>query len=72
MFMRVSRNRLYGVLKYVEHRKDDKEAGSRVHFLILDNDGNILDRISFIHNQRLQPDFFTEGMPAENVRKKAK
>ncbi len=72
MFMRVSPNRLYGVPKYVEHRKDDKEAGSRVHFLILDNDGNILDRISFIHNQRLQPDFVTEGIPAENIPKKAK
>jgi hypothetical protein len=68
----VSPNWLYGVLKYEELRKDDKEVGSRVHFLILDNKANILDRLSFLHVDRVSPDVSAEGMPAEGAPKKAR
>ncbi len=63
MFMRVSPNRFYGVLKYDEPDKDDKEVGSRVHFLILDNQGNILDRLFFLHVDRVSPDVSAESAP---------
>ena len=68
--MRVSPNRLYGVLKFEEPREVDKEVGSRVHFLILDNEGNIRDRLFFTPVDRLQPDLFDEGMPAEGIGKR--
>ncbi|MFI5461256.1 MAG: hypothetical protein ACHRXM_38120, partial [Isosphaerales bacterium] len=52
-FSRTSPNGLYAVLKYEEPNKDEKEAGSqRVHFLIVDNAGNIVDRLFFHHIDR--------------------
>ena len=49
MFTKVSPNRLYAVLKYEDAAKDDNAAGMRVHFLIVDNEGNIVDRLFFHH-----------------------
>jgi hypothetical protein len=46
-FTRASPNGLYAVLKYREPAKDEREEGSRIHYLIVDNGGNILDRLFF-------------------------
>jgi hypothetical protein len=51
-FSRTSPNRLYAVLKYEEPSKDEKEVATRVHCLIVDNAGNIFDRLFFHHLDR--------------------
>ncbi|MFI5454881.1 MAG: hypothetical protein ACHRXM_05460 [Isosphaerales bacterium] len=48
-FSRAFPNGLYAVLKYEEPDKDENGAGSRVHYLVVDNAGNILDRLFFHH-----------------------
>jgi hypothetical protein len=52
MFTRAFPNRLNAVLKFREPDKDKNEQGSRIHFLIVDNAGNLLDRLFFHHFER--------------------
>ena len=68
MFTRASPNRLYAVLKYREPDKDKNEQGSRIHFLIVDNGGNVVDGLFFHHTER--PDIDVgPGMPADVAKK---
>ena len=46
---KASPNRQYAVLKYEEPSTNPEEYGSRVHFLIVDNAGNFLDRLVFLN-----------------------
>jgi hypothetical protein len=63
MFTKASPNRLFAVLKYEDADKDDDAAGTRVHFLIVDNEGNIVDRLFFHHFDNSMLDEF-EAAPA--------
>jgi hypothetical protein len=67
---KASPNRLYAVLKYEEPVTKTDEPGSRVHYVIVDNAGNIVDRLFFRHVDRPDVDVVS-GMP-EDVLKKAK
>jgi hypothetical protein len=68
MFTRASPNRLYAVLKFREPDQNKDEQGSRIHFLIVDNGGNVLDRLFFHHTERPDIDV-VPGMPADVAKK---
>jgi len=53
IFTKASPNGLYAVLKYEEPDKDKNAMGSRIRYLIVDDAGNIVDRLFFRQFDRL-------------------
>ncbi len=61
----------YAVLKYEEPKKDKDEKRSRIHYIIVDHTGNIVDSLVFEHHEQ---DGVVEGQPffPDNVAEKRK
>jgi hypothetical protein len=63
-----SPNGLYAVVKYQEYEQDDSARGSRIGFLVVDNSGNLVDRLVFYHIDKSVIDPVEPSLPKERDR----